>query len=83
MFVIVGLCVIFHTEYIGIFVIIFHTNFHVPCSNLSTVIAIKQKTKYRIHAAAMLLIYILIRKTFTKLHILLRCITTHHLSPLS
>jgi hypothetical protein len=39
-----------------------HTKFHMPVSSEPLVIAVKPKTKYRFHAAAMLLFYILQKK---------------------
>jgi hypothetical protein len=39
-----------------------HTKFQMPSCNGSLVIAIKPKSKYRFHAATMLLFYILQKK---------------------
>jgi hypothetical protein len=53
-FVIVNLYKIFHTKFVDVVMIYCHTKFHMPNSYGSLVIAIKPKTKYRFHAAAML-----------------------------
>jgi len=39
-----------------------HTKFHMSSSNASLINTIKVKTKYRLHATAMLLFYILKKK---------------------
>jgi hypothetical protein len=41
-----------HTEFLLMFMICMHIKFHKPSSNGLLVIAIKLKTKYRLHAAA-------------------------------
>lgn len=59
MLVIVELQTIFHTKFVGMFMIYRHTNFHMPSSNHSLVIPVKQKAKENFHTASMLLLHIL------------------------
>jgi hypothetical protein len=55
MSVTVDLLTIFHTEFVGIFMIYHHTKFHMPSSDGSlVVITIKLKAKYRLDGAIML-----------------------------
>jgi hypothetical protein len=44
--------IIFKAEFASIFMISFRTKLHKPSSNVSFVIDIKQKAKYKCHAAA-------------------------------
>jgi len=60
--------------------ICFHTKFHMPSSDGSLVIAIKPKTKFRLRAAAMLLLYILQHRYLTKDVYFRSSIITHHFS---
>jgi hypothetical protein len=52
---------IFHIKFINIFMIYFHTKFHMPSFNGSSVITMKLKAKYRFCSAAMLF-YIMQKK---------------------
>jgi len=54
----------------------FHTKFRIFKSNGSIVVAIKPKAKHRFREAAMLLIYILQKRTFTKVAYFLWATTT-------
>jgi hypothetical protein len=54
MFVIVNK---FHAKFVGMLMICFHTKFHILSSNCPLIFAFKQKRKYRVGAAVMLLFY--------------------------
>jgi hypothetical protein len=55
----------FHTEFIGTFMICLHVRFHRPSSNDSLVITIKPEATHRFHTAT-ILFYILQKFTWAK-----------------
>jgi len=50
---------VFPTEFVGMFMTYLRTKFYMSCYMDSLLITIKPKAKYRFHAAAMLLFYLL------------------------
>jgi hypothetical protein len=60
MFLIFKTYAVFHTDFVGVYIIHLHIIFHMPCSNDSLVIAIRPKARYRFHAAAIL--FFIVRK---------------------
>jgi hypothetical protein len=67
----------FHTEFVGVLMIYLHTQFHMPRSNGSLVIAIKLQAKYIFHSDAMLFYFLQKAKTPIRVHIFWRSSTKH------
>jgi len=69
---------LFHTQCTVIFIMYFHTKFHILSPSSSYVIAIKPKTKENVHTATRLLFYVPQHITVIKLHTFKRSTTTHN-----
>jgi hypothetical protein len=65
--------------YVGMFAMKPSTKFHVPSFNVSLIMSIKGKSKWRFNAVAILLLYILPTNTSTKVSCFSNSITVHHI----
>jgi hypothetical protein len=65
----------FLAEFVDMFIIYLHIDFHMAGSNVSLVITIKLKAEHRFHTAAMLLFYVLHKSNSSVVHFKIYIIT--------